>query len=69
MDDLIYRAVEVSRQYARTAPLKLAAPRLDVDVLLADPATRIIVRCRAGGVGKTTLWRARTISYSASDPG
>ncbi|MEU4239053.1 ArsA family ATPase [Actinoplanes sp. NPDC026619] len=35
-------------------PLKLAAPRLDVDGLLADPATRIIVCCGAGGVGKTT---------------
>ncbi|BCJ53597.1 hypothetical protein Asp14428_50720 [Actinoplanes sp. NBRC 14428] len=30
------------------------APRLDVDALLADPATRIIVCCGAGGVGKTT---------------
>ena len=27
---------------------------LDVDALLADPATRIIVCCGAGGVGKTT---------------
>ncbi len=30
------------------------APRLDVDTLLADPATRIVVCCGAGGVGKTT---------------
>jgi len=30
------------------------APRLDVDALLGDPATRIIVCCGAGGVGKTT---------------
>ena len=30
------------------------APRLDVDALLADPATRIVVCCGAGGVGKTT---------------
>jgi anion-transporting ArsA/GET3 family ATPase len=28
--------------------------RLDVDGLLADPATRIVVCCGAGGVGKTT---------------
>jgi anion-transporting ArsA/GET3 family ATPase len=28
--------------------------RLDIDGLLADPATRIIVCCGAGGVGKTT---------------
>ena len=30
------------------------APRLDVDALLDDPATGIIVCCGAGGVGKTT---------------
>ncbi|OJF13644.1 ArsA family ATPase [Couchioplanes caeruleus] len=30
------------------------APRLDVDALLADPSTRIVVCCGAGGVGKTT---------------
>src|SRR5690349_9772614 len=32
----------------------VTAPRLDVDALLADPATRIVVCCGAGGVGKTT---------------
>jgi anion-transporting ArsA/GET3 family ATPase len=32
----------------------LTAQRLDVDGLLADPATRIVVCCGAGGVGKTT---------------
>ena len=31
-----------------------AAPRLDVDAILADPGSRIIVCCGAGGVGKTT---------------
>jgi len=31
------------------------AEHLDVDRLLADPATRIIVCCGAGGVGKTTI--------------
>jgi anion-transporting ArsA/GET3 family ATPase len=31
-----------------------APPRLDVDALLADPATRIVVCCGSGGVGKTT---------------
>jgi len=30
------------------------AERLDVDALLADPSTRIVVCCGAGGVGKTT---------------
>jgi anion-transporting ArsA/GET3 family ATPase len=33
---------------------ELTAEPLDVDGLLADPATRIIVCCGAGGVGKTT---------------
>jgi anion-transporting ArsA/GET3 family ATPase len=33
---------------------ELTAERLDVDRLLSDPATRIIVCCGAGGVGKTT---------------
>jgi anion-transporting ArsA/GET3 family ATPase len=32
----------------------LTAPGLNVDNLLADPATRIVVCCGAGGVGKTT---------------
>src|SRR5690242_3240725 len=32
----------------------MTAPRLDVDGLLSDPSTRIIVCCGAGGVGKTT---------------
>ncbi|WP_184957100.1 ArsA family ATPase [Paractinoplanes abujensis] len=32
----------------------MTAERLDVDGLLADPATRIVVCCGAGGVGKTT---------------
>ncbi len=31
-----------------------APPHLDVDALLDDPATRIVVCCGAGGVGKTT---------------
>jgi anion-transporting ArsA/GET3 family ATPase len=31
-----------------------AAPRLDVDALLANSATKIIVCCGSGGVGKTT---------------
>jgi anion-transporting ArsA/GET3 family ATPase len=32
----------------------LTAPRLDIDEMLADPATRIVVCCGSGGVGKTT---------------
>jgi len=30
------------------------SPTLDVDILINDPATRIIVTCGSGGVGKTT---------------
>ncbi|MBU2663318.1 ArsA family ATPase [Actinoplanes bogorensis] len=32
----------------------MSAERLDVDGLLADPSTRIVVCCGSGGVGKTT---------------
>ncbi|MCO8274523.1 ArsA family ATPase [Actinoplanes sp. TRM 88003] len=32
----------------------MSTQRLDVDGLLADPSTRIVVCCGAGGVGKTT---------------
>ncbi|SCG56190.1 Anion-transporting ATPase, ArsA/GET3 family [Micromonospora halophytica] len=35
-------------------PSEDAAPRLDVDQILADPGVRIVVCCGAGGVGKTT---------------
>lgn len=38
----------------RVGPQGSAAPPLDVDALLDDHATRIIVCCGSGGVGKTT---------------
>ena len=41
----------------RVGPLAgraVTAPALDVDALLDDPATGIIVCCGSGGVGKTT---------------
>ena len=44
-------------QQTRVGPLASsprAAPALDVDRLLDDPDTRIIVCCGSGGVGKTT---------------
>ena len=46
-----------NRAKTRVGPLVAradGAPRLDVDALLADPATHIIVCCGSGGVGKTT---------------
>ena len=41
--------------------------RLDVDRLVTDPATRIVVCCGAGGVGKTTL--AAALGVRAAESG
>src|ERR1700751_2887510 len=46
----------------RTAP-----PRLEVDRLLDDPRTRIIVCCGSGGVGKTTT--AAALGLRAAERG
>ena len=46
-----------TRSSARVGPLAAKpdrTPTLDVDALLDDPGTRIIVCCGSGGVGKTT---------------
>ncbi len=43
------------------------APRMDVEGLLADPATRIIVCCGSGGVGKTTT--AAALALRAAEKG
>jgi anion-transporting ArsA/GET3 family ATPase len=43
------------------------APRLDVDTLALDPATRIVVCCGSGGVGKTTT--AAAIALRAAEAG
>ncbi len=50
-------AARTNRPTARVGPLtsrRGAAPHLDVDALLADPGTQVIVCCGSGGVGKTT---------------
>ncbi|MEE1756798.1 ArsA family ATPase [Streptomyces sp. SP18CS02] len=44
-----------------------AAPGLEVDPLIDDPATRIIVCCGAGGVGKTTT--AAALGVRAAERG
>jgi anion-transporting ArsA/GET3 family ATPase len=43
------------------------APTLDVDALLADPATHIVVCCGSGGVGKTTT--AAALGVRAAEAG
>jgi anion-transporting ArsA/GET3 family ATPase len=43
------------------------APLLDVDALLDDPGTRVIVCCGAGGVGKTTT--AAAVALRAAERG
>ncbi|MGW9351800.1 ArsA family ATPase [Nocardiopsis flavescens] len=45
----------------------MSAGRLDVDALLDDPATRIVVCCGAGGVGKTTT--AAALGLRAAERG
>jgi anion-transporting ArsA/GET3 family ATPase len=42
-------------------------PRLDVDALLSDEATRIVVTCGSGGVGKTTT--AAAMAMRAAEAG
>jgi anion-transporting ArsA/GET3 family ATPase len=42
-------------------------PALDIDALLTDPATRIMVCCGSGGVGKTTT--AAALSVRAAEAG
>ena len=44
-----------------------AAPHLDLDAVALDPATRIVVCCGSGGVGKTTT--AAAIGLRAAEAG
>ena len=70
----------MTRSRGRVGPLATGgpvAPGLDVDALLDDPATGIIVCCGSGGVGKTTTSaalalraaeRGRTVVVLTIDP-
>ncbi|GAA2583999.1 ArsA family ATPase [Streptomyces tubercidicus] len=50
-----------------TTTLDASAPRLEVDTLLDDPHTRIVVCCGSGGVGKTTT--AAALGVRAAERG
>ena len=62
--------VPVSARAARSASghdRPREAPRLDLDAVALDPATRIVVCCGSGGVGKTTT--AAAIALRAAEQG
>ena len=48
--------------------LDLKAPPLDLDTVIGDPATRIVVCCGAGGVGKTTTAAALALRAEGEAP-
>ena len=56
---------------ARVGPLASRrageAPLLDVDALLDDPGTQVVVCCGSGGVGKTTT--AAALALRAAEHG
>ncbi len=52
---------------ARSRRTSASNPHLDVDALLTDPGTRILVCCGAGGVGKTTT--AAALAVRAAEEG
>jgi anion-transporting ArsA/GET3 family ATPase len=56
-----------ARQAPRPARPGHAAPPMDFEALITDPATRIVVCCGAGGVGKTTTSAA--LALAAAEAG
>jgi anion-transporting ArsA/GET3 family ATPase len=49
------------------SPARQVPARLDVDEVIADPGTRIVICCGSGGVGKTTT--AAALSLRAAEQG
>ena len=47
-------------------PVSSQAPALDVDALIDDPATQIVVCCGSGGDGKTTTAAAQGLRAAES---
>ncbi len=45
----------------------MTSPRLDIDALIGDPETRVIITCGSGGVGKTTT--AAAIALRSAEHG
>jgi anion-transporting ArsA/GET3 family ATPase len=58
---------EDSFQEPVTGSIRIVPPELDVDALLDDPQTRILVCCGSGGVGKTTT--AAALAVRATERG
>jgi anion-transporting ArsA/GET3 family ATPase len=58
-----------ARQTPPAPPVRVTqtAPPLDLDAVVRDPATRIVVCCGAGGVGKTTT--AAALALHAAEAG
>ncbi|MDO5711903.1 MAG: ArsA-related P-loop ATPase [Micrococcales bacterium] len=75
--DRVGRAGRSTRPPLQPRPPQLAGLALDVDALIDDPSTRVIVCCGSGGVGKTTTaaalalraaGRGRRVAVMTIDP-
>ena len=60
------RATAASRA-SRTTAGRAAAPTLDLDTVIGDPRTKVVVCCGSGGVGKTTT--AAALAIRAAEQG
>ena len=66
----LYEFAEELRKQGRHEPVRRvqAAPAFDIDTLIDDPDTKIIVCCGSGGVGKTTTAAARRRTRGRARP-